>query len=130
MKTKLCISMVAVLCVMFLAAGCEQKGGSSAVDETKPLSEVKAEAEKMDVEKLKATALKYKEAILAKESDVRKLMDQLKEIPLAQQIGDEAKTLQVDIENLNKSVTALRDRFQVYYDKLKELKADVTGLEL
>ena len=130
MKTKPWISAVAVLCIMFFVAGCEQKGGGSAVDETKPLSEVKAEAEKMDVEKLKATALKYKEAILAKESDVRKMMDQLKELPLAQQLGDEAKTLQSDIESLNKSVTALRDRFEVYYGKLKELKADVTGLEI
>ena len=132
MKTKLMITVGIVLCVMVLVTGCDQKsGGSSAtVDETKPLSEVKAEADKLDVEKLKAIAMDYKEAIMAREDEVKKLMDQIKEIPLAQQLTDEAKSLQTDLKELNDSLKNLTDRFQVYYDKLKEMNADLTGLEI
>jgi hypothetical protein len=31
---------------------------------------------------------------------------------------------------LNKSVSALKDRFQVYYDKLKEKGGDISGLNI
>ena len=132
MKTKLLITVGIVLCMMVLATGCDQKsgGGSATVDETKPLSEVKAEADKLDVEKLKAIAMDYKEAIMAKEDEVKKLMDQIKEIPLAQQMTDEAKSLQADLKDLNDSLKNLTDRFQVYYNKLKEMNADLTGLEI
>ena len=132
MKTKLMITVGIVLCVMVLVTGCDQKsgGGSATVDETKPLSEVKAEADKLDVEKLKAVAMDYKEAIMAREDEIKMLMDQIKEIPLAQQMTDEAKSIQADLKELNDSLKNLTDRFQIYYNKLKEMNADLTGLEI
>ena len=54
----------------------------------------------------------------------------LKAIPLTEQMGAEAKGLQTDIATLNKSVAALTERFQVYYNKLKEMGGDVSGLEI
>jgi len=45
-------------------------------------------------------------------------------------LGDEAKELKTEIEALNKSVSALKERFQVYYDKLKEKGGNLSGLEL
>jgi len=113
-----------VLCLLLLA-GCGAKA-----DEDKPLSDVKAEAEQMSVEKLKSMAMAYKDAILDKKREAEALSLKLKDIPLTEALGSEAKGLKADIDDLNKSVSALKDRFQVYYNKLKEKGGDVSGLKI
>lgn len=118
--------MVALLTVSLFGCG----GGGGKVDETKSLDEVKAEAEKMDVKELKATAEKWHKAIMAKQDDVEKIMAKIKDIPVLEQAGDEAKALQADLSELNKSLGNLKTRFQVYYNKLKEKGGDISGLEL
>jgi predicted nucleic acid-binding Zn-ribbon protein len=122
-KTAILFFTVTLLSVSLL--GC---GGKA--DESKPMTEVKAEAEKMNVEQLKAAATKYKDAIVAKKADVQKLMDKVKEVPPMEALGDEAKELKTDIDSLNKSISSLKDRFQVYYDKLAEKGGDTSGLQL
>ncbi len=99
-------------------------------DETKPISEVKAEAAKMDAAQLRAKAIEYKDAIVAKKGELDKLAAKLKEIPVAEIMGDEAKGLKADIENLEKSMSALKERFDVYYGKLEEVKGDLSGLQI
>ncbi len=111
-----------VLCSLVLF-GCGKKA-----DENRPTSEVKAEAEQMDVDELKAMAMKYKDAIVAKEPEIRKLADQLKEIPIAKKLGPEAKEITAEMKALSESVSALNERFQIYYDKLKEKGGDLSGL--
>jgi uncharacterized lipoprotein YehR (DUF1307 family) len=113
-----------VLCLLALT-GCGKEA-----DESKPLSEVKAEAEKMDLENLRSIAIKYKDAITAKKGDVEKLVSKLKDIPATEMLGDEAKELKAEIDNVNKSISALKERFEVYYNKLKEKGGDLSGLEL
>jgi hypothetical protein len=75
-------------------------------------------------------ALAYKDAIEAKKGDVEKITAKLKEIPVTQMLGDEAKGLKADIADLNKSVSALKERFNVYYSKLKEKGGDLSGLKI
>jgi len=82
----------------------------------------------MSVENLRAMALKYKEAILAKQTEIQKVADKLKEIPVADALGQEAKQLKTDLQNLETSLKALKDRFQVYYDTLKTKGGDLSGL--
>ena len=113
-----------VVCLLALV-GCGKKA-----DESKPLNEVKAEAEKMSVEKLRSMALTYKDAIMAKKGEVEKVAGKLKDIPVAKMLDEEAKGLKTEIEALNKSVSALKERFQVFYDKLKEKGGNLSGLEL
>ncbi len=120
----------AVLCCLialclFAILGCGKKA-----DENKPISEVKAEAEKMDTDGLKAMAMAYKEAIAAKSSDLEKLTAKLKDIPVTEMLGEEAKSLKADMVNLEKSVSALKERFEVYYQKLKSAGGDLSGLQL
>ena len=126
MKT---VKLITFYCSLTLCAlalvGCGKKA-----DENKPISEVKAEAEKMSAEKLRDMALAYKDAIEAKKGDVEKITAKLKEIPITQMLGDEAKSLKADIDNLNKSVSALKERFNVYYGKLKEKGGDLSGLKI
>ncbi|MHC4572139.1 MAG: hypothetical protein ACYS0C_08695 [Planctomycetota bacterium] len=109
----------------FALLGCGKKA-----DENKPISEVKAEAEKMSLDELRSMALKYKEAILAKQDEVAKIGAELKEIPLTKMLGEEAKGLKADIDNLNKSVSALKSRFEIYYNKVKEKDGDLSDLKI
>ena len=109
-------------CLLLLPA-CGKKA-----DENKPVSQAQAEAEKMDVNKLKSMAMAYQDAITAKKADVEKLAAKLKEIPLTEMLGEKAKQFQADIENVNKSISALKERFQIYYNKLKEKGGDLSGL--
>ena len=76
-----------VLVGMFLlsVAGC----GKSA-DENKPIDEVKAEAEKMDVAALRDMAMAYKDKIVAKKGEIEKITAKFKAIPLADKLGTEA----------------------------------------
>lgn len=133
--------VLSCLLVLFLSItfGCskKEKGGTAAsgtgtgavsVDTQKPIPEVQAQADTMSVESLRATALKYKEAILAKQAEIQKLADKLKEIPIADALGQEAKQLKTDVQNLETSLKALKDRFQVYYDTLKKKGGDLSGL--
>lgn len=98
--------------------------------ETIPVADVKAEASKMNVEQLKTKAMEYKNAIDAKRAEIDKVIAKLQGIPAAQQMGTEAKGLQTDLLTLNNSVSALTERFQVYYDKLKEMGGDVSSLQI
>ena len=126
MKTKVNVVLfcLSVTCCL-LVFGCGKKA-----DESKPISEVKAEAEKMSAADLRAMATKYKDAITAKTAEVEKLAAKLKEIPVAEALGEEAKQIKADIETITKSASALKDRFQVYYDKLKEKGGDLSGLQI
>ena len=134
------LSCVLVLCLS-ITLGCGKKGAeptppstkgapaqAASVDTEKPISEVQTQAETMSVESLKATALKYKDAILAKQSEIDKVAAKIKEIPITEALGQEAKTLKGDLQNLETSLKALKDRFQVYYDTLKKKGGDLSGL--
>ena len=117
--------LVLVGMFLFSVAGC----GKSA-DENKPVSEVKAEAEGMDAAALREMAMAYKEKIVAKKSEIEKIAAKLKEIPIANMLGEEAKGLKTDIDSLNTSISSLKKRFQIYYGKLKEKNGDLSGLNI
>ena len=125
-------AMGKVTCYLLLAAcvvgllGC----GKKAADETKPVSEVKAEAEKMSVADLRAMAETYRDKIMAKKGELDTLVKKLADIPLAEKLGEEAKAIQADMGDLSKAIQALTERFKVYYDKLKEKGGDLSGLEI
>jgi len=103
---------------------------AAAVDTEKPVSEVQAQAETMSVDSLRATALKYKDVIVAKQAELEKLTAKIKEIPIADALGQEAKTLKTELQNIETSLQALKERFQVYYDTLKKKGGDLSNLTL
>lgn len=109
--------------------GCGKKGTGVKADENKPVSEVKAEAEKMSTEDLRAAAMVYKDAIEAKTAEVDKLAKELMKVMLADKSSGEMKTLQAQTGKLNQSIAALMERFEIYYEKLKEKGGDLSGLE-
>ena len=84
----------------------------------------------MDTDGLRAMAMAYKEAIAAKKGELEKLTAKLKDIPATELLSKEAKELKADMENLEKSVSALKERFEVYYQKLKDKSGDLSGLQV
>ena len=111
--------LFAVLFVVFVGvavlAGC-----GSGVSEDKPIAQVEQEAQTMDEAKLQSMVDKYKAAIEAKKSDIQKLQAQLKEIPMTELMGDKAKALKADIQDITDSVNALTKRMQVYASELSK----------
>jgi uncharacterized lipoprotein YehR (DUF1307 family) len=124
MKKAFSCLLAAALCLMLF--GCGKKGA----DETKPIDQIKAEVAKMDVAKIRSTALSYKDTIVAKQADVAKVADQLKSIKPTELLGEKAAELKAQLSKIENSISALKERFQIYYEKLREKGGDLTGLEL
>ena len=124
MNTTIRIGLIIVIagCLLGLA-GCGKKAGTK-----KSIADVQAEASKMNAEQLKAKAMEYKDAIVAKKAEIETVVAKLKAIPLTEQMGSEAKGLQTNIADLTKSLSSLNERFQIYYSKLKAMGGDVSGL--
>lgn len=76
----------------------------------KSIAELKAEAEKMDVATLREVAAKYKDAILAKQDEFGTVSEKLAAIPLTQRLGDEAKQLTAEAQQITLVGKALMPR--------------------
>ena len=124
MKKITALYLIFAICTVVLV-GC---GGGA--DEEKSVDSIKTEIEGMDVAKLTAMAEKYKDAIVAKKSDVEAVMTKIKAIPVTELMGDEVKQLKSEIDELTKSIGALKERFNLYYNKIKADGGDVSGLNI
>jgi hypothetical protein len=115
-------------CLLALA-GCGKKDDRTVnADENRPISEVKAEADQMTLQGLRTAAVAYRDAILAKKAEVEQLAGKFRELSTEEMFGEEAKRLQTEIEGANESIAALTERFQLYYNKLKEKGGDLSEL--
>ncbi len=121
---KTALYFLLLLCSLVLL-GCSQKN-----DENKSISEIKAEVEKMDINQLRSMAMKYKEDLAAKESEIEKLLAKFKNISSAEVSDTEAKQITSEIESITKSISALNEKFMIYYNKLKEKGGDASDLEI
>jgi peptidoglycan hydrolase CwlO-like protein len=122
--TKSIILICVLIPGLLTLCGCEKN-----VDESKPLDQIKTEAENMSIEKLRAKAMEYKDAIMSKKAEIDKLSSKIDEIPVTEMMGEEAKQLKSDLDDLNQSISALQERFEVYYNQLKEQGGDLSGLK-
>ena len=124
MKKTILFLLVGVL--LLNLSGCSKKSA----DETMPLDQVKAEAEKMDTSQLRTMALRYKDTIAAKQSELSGISEQIKAINPAELLGEKAKQLKAQMSDIEKSVSALKERFNIYYEQLKAKAGDLSGLEI
>jgi hypothetical protein len=125
MEWKVRIGMLVACLAILNVAGCGAKA-----DEKKPIAEVKAEAEAMDTDDLREMAVAYKEAIVAKKGDANEIKEKIKEIPVSEILSEGTKELKADVEEVLKSVSALKARFDIYFAKLKEKGGDLSNLKL
>ena len=82
----------------------------------------------MSLADLKSMADQYKQAISLKQENLQKVLAQVKEIPMAQALGEKAKALKTELQKIDASVKSMTERFQVYYNQLKEKGGDLSGL--
>jgi hypothetical protein len=99
-----------------------------AIDAARPLTDIKAEAEKMSIDQLTQTALKYKEIIVEKTSQIQPLLEQIKSISPTQLLGAEAKETKNQLTQLKETISALKAQYDIYANKLKSLGVDPEAL--
>ncbi|MBL7070570.1 MAG: hypothetical protein ISS26_00145 [Candidatus Omnitrophica bacterium] len=107
--------LIPVILMSFFAVGC---GGR--VSETRPIPEIKTEAQAMSVNQLKAIIAKYEQAIQLKKAEIAKLTERIKQIPIADMLGEESNKIKVDIKSMSTSIRALMDRLNVYSQELSK----------
>ncbi len=131
MKKRTFVALLVVLAMFSIVlSGCGKKGvPAGPVDTNKPMAEVKAEAELMTVDQLREMAGKYLAAVKAKNADIEAIMQKLRDSSKAGSPHEDLMKVKADIGVIIDSLKLLQERFDVYYNKLVELKADVSGLE-
>jgi len=125
MKKWMAASLLVALSAVMLS-GC----GGGGPDETRPIDQIKMDVEQLDLARLEKEAAKYVQAITAKQGDLEKVAAKLKEIPMTELMGDDAKAIKDELAGIKDSVSALKARLDVYAQKIKELGGDVSGLKL
>lgn len=100
------------------------------IDLDKTVSDLKAQADKMSLEDLRAVVTKYKTAITEKQVEIDKITEQLKAIPITEKMGTEAQQLTADLKTLSEALKPLTDRFQVYLDAIKAKGGNIAELAL
>jgi len=99
-------------------------------DQESTVAEIAERAQEMAADNLRKMAEKYHTTITATQRKVKELTEQFIAIPDAEKDGPAAVDLKATLDAVYKSLQPLKERFQVYYDVLKEKTGSVAGLEL
>jgi hypothetical protein len=118
-----------LLITAMMITGCERLDQGQKIDMNKTVETIKTEVKNMDVAELKAMALKYKNAIMAKKEDVNKMMGMIGQFDL-DAATKKAEQTKEDVFEIMAAMKILAQHYDVYIDRLKELKADISGLTL
>lgn len=97
------------------------------VSATRPLTEIKAEAENLNIDQLKQVALKYKDAITEKSATIEPLLQKLKELPMSKKFGGEGLQIKDELSSVKEGIEALKARYDVYAAKLKGMGVDLSS---
>ena len=109
--------LLAASCSILFLAGCGQD-----VDENKTPAQIQSEVANMSAQDIQTMIVKYQKAIEAKAVELKAEADKLARIPLTEQLGDEAKKLRNDMENITVSLDKLKANMAAYADGLKAKK--------
>lgn len=105
------------ICGMIFLAGCGE-----GVDENKTPEQIQSEVSNMSTADIEAMAKKYQKAIAEKAAELEKEVKKLSDIPLTEQLGDEAKKLRGNIGELKSSLDKLQANLDAYLAGLKSAK--------
>jgi len=127
------LSLLVVCCLVVFGCGKKEEAGgdtstNTGTDQSQAISKAKTDAEKMDVEQLRAAALECTTAAEAKAAEIGKVAQNLIKA-LGTDDADKRKELNAQMQKLRKSEEALYEQLKIYVDKLKEKGGDLSGLE-
>lgn len=113
-----------------VAEEAEETISAVVIDETRPLREIRAEAADLNDASLRAAAMGYKEQIIAKQDELADLRGKFPKVPGVEEFGEEPWTPEAEISGLTRSISALTERHQIYFDLLKARGGNLSGLGL
>ena len=129
-----------LLCTSILISGCskkengggspEAKGSVPKVSETTTIESIKNALPKLDIKQLESAAEDYKELISAKNADLTDIMDKITKIPLAEKLGEEAKSLKSELDVITESISSLTERLNLYVDQIKANGGDIANYDI
>ncbi|MBE0537445.1 MAG: hypothetical protein IH624_17415 [Phycisphaerae bacterium] len=99
-------------------------------DQSSSLPEISARAKEMAAENLRKMAEKYRDVIAANQQKLKELTEKFIAIPVLEKNSPEADTLKATIDQIYQGLDPLKQRFEVYYNALKEKAGNLKGLEL
>jgi predicted nucleic acid-binding Zn-ribbon protein len=109
-------------------SGCSKK--EEEVDRSEARSafyvKVKKEADQTEPDKLRIEVMKYQEEIIAKKLEAEELRTKLQTVPFEEISVEDAKRL----EELNESISALKTRYNVYFQELRNKGEDINDLQI
>ena len=105
--------------------GCSKKEEEAESPEPSFYVKVKTEAEQKDPNELRTEATQYKEEMAALKLELEKLRTKLQTVPFEEILEEDTKRL----EELNKSITTLKKRYDIYLQELREKGEDTSGLQ-
>jgi PBP1b-binding outer membrane lipoprotein LpoB len=111
-------NVIWILAVSVLLVGCAGPGGG--VDENKTPAQISEEVKTMDVAQIQAKIEAYKTAIEKKSAELEPVIAKLKEIPVTQLMGEEAKQIKADVEDIKNAISVLKEKLDVYVKALNE----------
>ena len=99
-------------------------------DQNSTIPEITARAKEMAVENLRKMAEKYRDALAANQQKLKDLTEKFIAVPDAEKDTAPVENLKATIDLIYQGLGPLKERFQVYYNALKEKTGDLTGLDI
>jgi len=89
---------------------------------------IRAKVQDMDLEPLRKTAIKYRDALKEKQDELNQVMEKLKTFSITEQMSEEAKGVRAELEQLTSAIGALQERFAVYVEAVAKKGGPVDDL--
>ncbi len=116
---KTLVSMLAACAIVLCGCGAN-------VDENKTPQQAKTEAASMDAASLQKQIDELKAFIAKKEVEAKAVAEKISKIPLAEQMGNDAKALREEASKIADSVKKIQAQLSVYAEELKAKAAAQT----
>jgi len=91
---------------------------------------IKERVAEFDKTQLLAYVDQYKTVILEKKDQIAALTEQIKAIPMTEMMGNKTLALKEQLGKYTQEFNALKERYTVYLDKLKEYGVDLSSYTL
>jgi hypothetical protein len=97
---------------------------------SEPVAAVKEKISTYSQPELLARANQYKTTILDQTEQLTGLTEQLKDLPATALFGEKGKALKDQVSKYTQQLSALKERYGIYIEKLKALGVSIPGLTL
>jgi Skp family chaperone for outer membrane proteins len=123
MKTRFFLYITLLSCAAALSA-------CSKADTNKPIDQVRAEAETMNVSQLESAAKDYAGEIAEKQKEAENIQSQLTQLSLQEAMGEKAKKIKDDVARVTQELSALTERYNIYVQRFQAAGGDLSKVQI